>query len=180
MKKKFVIILIIILILSIIITFITIKKVTLNKSEEEVLSVLQDVNSYLEKPIDENENTSTISFKPKSPMSIKELVSSIHQVRKGYNENGNLFFLFDVSILDKDNNEMKSILYVSNGKLVGMTLNEELSKFLNINQETGNFENIFKAAYNKAIEKVNNHITNLWNESTIIDNINLKKIIDKL
>lgn len=189
MKKKIsVIILIIIIIITIIFCFMIIKNTTLNKSEKEVFSVLQDLDYSLRNPIIEenNENNTSISFKPTSPTSVKELINNIYEVRKGYNQNGVLVFLFNVSILDENNNEMTSILCVIDGRLASMTLDENLSKFLSINQNTEESEdnNIFSGIYTTLIESgiksLNDYITNLWNESATINNINLQKVFNKL
>lgn len=189
MKKKIsIIIFAILIVLTIFIGFMIIKHTTLNKAEKEVLSVLQDLDYSLKNPIieDNTENNTSISFKPTSPTSAKELINNIYEVRKGYNQNGALVFLFNVSILDENNNEMTSILCVIDGKLASMTLDENLSKFLNINQNTEESEdnNIFSGIYTTLIESgiksLNDYITNLWNESTTINNIDLEKVFNKL
>jgi hypothetical protein len=68
-----------------------------------------------------------------------------------------------------------------------MTLSDELSAFLNINQQTekdeeenGIFNDLVVGIRNTAIQAVNKHITNLWDESTMINDIDFKKILSKM
>ena len=187
MKKKIILVLIVLLlIIAIVVGYVIFKKFTLNDSEKEVLSVLQDLDNSLKSPTAETTdgNNTTFSLKPTSATSAKELINHIHEVRKVHNDkNGGLAFLFKVSILDKDNNEMESILCVTNGKLTSMTLDDKLSEFLNINKndlEDNMFSGIYSNLIKSGIEASNKAINKLWDEGTSIKNINLNKIFNNL
>ena len=86
----------------------------------------------------------------------------------------------------KNNKEMKSILCVSDGNFTSMTLDEQLSNFLNINQNSKKSDDnnilggINTMLTESVIKSLNNYITNLWNKSATIDDIKLKKVFNKV
>lgn len=174
MKKA---ILIVILMITIIVSAIVISnKFMLNKNEKEILSVLKDLDYSLQNPKNPEENT--INLIPTEPITLKEYVHTISEVRKINTENGNITFLFKVFLAEN----YETILVVSNGDLISMTINSESLENINIDNESedswgDNLINIFQQSF---ITKTNELITEKWNSAIVVENVNFTKVLNKI
>lgn len=176
MKKKILIILLMVLL--IIISIVIANKILLNKNEKEILLVLKDLDYSLQNP--PNSENDTISLRPTEPISLKDYVHIISEVRKIHTESGTITFLFKVVLAEN----YETILVVSNGELLGMTINAETleNTDTNINTESeknwsDNFINNFQQSF---IDKTNELITEKWNSAIIVENVNFIKILNKI
>lgn len=204
MKKKFIIIgiftIAIIIFLTIFITHKTnftkptvslLDEITLNDSEKELLSVLQDIDYTLKNPKvtdDENEeNTNTIDFTitPTEPTSLKKLINNIYEVRKYINEDGNIFFLLDVDVnVQKNNVNKRRIILTNNGVITSMTYEkDDFAEMEDSNIEQNNDSltyNLGKDFYTALFENLTNKIREIWEEAIKYDNVNYNKILNKI
>ncbi len=204
MKKKFIIIgiftIAIIIFLTIFITHKTnfiqptvslLDEITLNDSEKELLSVLQDIDYTLKNPKvtdDENEeNTNTINFTitPTEPTSLKKLINNIYEVRKYINEDGNIFFLLDVDVNFQTNSVNKRrIILTYNGVITSMTYEkDDFAEMEDSNIEQNNDSltyNFGKDFYTAFFETLTNKIKEIWEEALKYDNVNYNKILNKI
>lgn len=170
MKKN---ILIILFIALLIINFLLVfNKFYLNKNEKELLSVLNEFNTSLQN-IEPNENDN-YNFRPSEVTSLKQYVSNIYEARKYIAENGDIFFLFRVELVNESGNS-NNILIISNGNMISRTINETTYKYLNIS--TNDFTNSLQKVF---FEKVNNITLERWDKSEIINNVNFEKILNKI
>lgn len=178
MKKIVLIILSIILL--IIIGIILFNTIILNNNEKEVLAVLKDLDYSLQNPKNEEENT--YSVKPSEPTTLKEYIKTIYEARKFYADNGHISFFFKVGLNKEDNSEYETIIMVSNGELVGMTIDEDLlDSISNDNTEEDDFtinltSSLQKAFFNSVNKAINEH----WENATVLENINFTKILRKI
>lgn len=170
MKKNILIILFIaLLIISFLLVF---NKFYLNKNEKELLSVLNEFNTSLQN-IEPKENDN-YNFRPSEVTSLKQYVSNIYEARKYIAENGAIFFLFRVELVNESGNS-NNILIISNGNMISRTINETTYKYLNIS--TNDFTNSLQKVF---FEKVNNITLERWDKSEIINNVNFEKILNKI
>lgn len=176
MKKRiFIAILAVIIIISII---VIINIINLNTNEKEVLNVLRDLDYSLQNP--KNIEDTIFNFKPLNPIALKEYVNTIYEVRKISGENGNLIFLLRVGFMESDGSEYESILAVSNGELLNLTIDENSLENID-NVGSNSFENnINKTLQKNFVHGVNRIITEKWNEATVIKNVNFRKILDRI
>lgn len=176
MKKK--ILIISLMLLLIIIGIVIANKILLNKNEKEILSVLKDLDYSLQNP--PNTENDTISLRPTEPITLKEYVHTISEVRKIHTENGTLTFLFKTVLAEN----YETILVISNGELISMTINAETLKNANTDIDTkseenwsDNLINIFQQSF---ITKSNELITEKWDSAIVVENVNFAKILNKL
>lgn len=176
MKKKILIILLMVIL--VIIGVIIANKILLNKNEKEILSVLKDLDYSLKNP--PNTENDTISLRPTEPISLKEYVHTISEVRKIHTENGTLTFLFKVVLAEN----YETILVVSNGELLSMTINAETLENEDVDIDTeseenwgDNLINIFQQSF---ITKTNELITEKWNSAIVVENVNFTKVLNKI
>lgn len=174
MKKKILIILLILVL--IIIGVVIANKILLNNNEKEILAVLKDLDYSLQNPPPTEDDT--IKLRPTEPITLKEYIHTILEIRKLHTENGNLSFLFKVVL--KDNHE--TILIVSNGELVGMTLNPETLETTDTNtDEEDNWADTLVNTYlTTFINKTNELITENWNKAIVVENVNFTKVLNKI
>ena len=176
MKKKILIILLILLL--IIISIVIANKVLLNKNEKEILSVLKDLDYSLQNPPDTEDDS--ISLRPTEPITLKEYVHTISEVRKIHTENGTLTFLFKAVLAEN----YETILVVSNGELISMTINAETLENADTDIDTeseenwgDNLINIFQQSF---ITKTNELITEKWDSAIVVENVNFTKVLNKI
>lgn len=176
MKKKILIILLMLLL--IIIGAVIANKILLNKNEKEILSVLKDLDYSLQNP--PNTENDTINLRPTEPISLKEYVHTISEVRKIHTENETLTFLFKAVLAEN----YETILVVSNGELISMTINAEAleNTDTNIDGESeenwgDNLINIFQQSF---ITKTNELINEKWDSATVIENVDFTKVLNKI
>lgn len=176
MKKKILIISLILLL--IIIGVVIAHKVLLNKNEKEILSVLKDLDYSLQNP--PNIEKDTINLRPTKPITLKEYVHTISEVRKIHSENGTLTFLFKAVLAEN----YETILVVSNGELISMTINAETleNTDTDIDAESeenwgDNLINIFQQSF---ITKTNALITEKWDSAIVVENVNFTKVLNKI
>lgn len=176
MKKKILIILLILLL--IIISIVIANKVLLNKNEKEILSVLKDLDYSLQNPPDTEDDS--ISLRPTEPITLKEYVHTISEVRKIHTENGTLTFLFKAVLAEN----YETILVVSNGELISMTINAETLENADTDIDTeseenwsDNLINIFQQSF---ITKTNELINEKWDSATVIENVDFTKVLNKI
>ena len=166
-------------------------EITLNDSEKELLSVLQDIDYTLKNPKvtdDENEeNTNTIDFTitPTEPTSLKKLINNIYEVRKYINEDGNIFFLLDVDVnAQKNNVNKRRIILTNNGVITSMTYEkDDFAEMEDSNIEQNNDSltyNLGKDFYTALFENLTNKIREIWEEAIKYDNVNYNKILNKI
>lgn len=176
MKKKILIILLILVL--IIIGVVIANKILLNNNEKEILAVLKDLDYSLQNP-PQTEND-TIKLRPTEPITLKEYVHTILEIRKLHTENGNLSFLFKVVLTDN----YETILIVSNGELVGMTLNPETLENTDTNVDADSEDNWADTLVNTYlttfINKTNELITENWNKAIVVENVNFTKVLNKI
>ncbi len=176
MKKKILIILIMLLL--VIIGIVIASKFLLNKNEKEILSVLKDLDYSLKNPPDFEDNI--IKIRPTEPISLKEYIHNISEARKIQNENGSFTFLFKV-FLDEN---YETILVVTNGELIGMTINAEILEKADVNENAEseeNFGDTFSNMLQKTfITKMNESITEKWNSAIVVENVNFTKVLNKI
>lgn len=175
MKKKIIIGILLFLVV-VIISVILINKFTLNTTEKELLSVLNDLNYSLQNP--KNIDEDTISYMPTEPITLKEYIHTIYEARKIHTDNGNLTFLFKVGFLKEDNNEYESIIVVSNSEIVGMTFDNNV---IDSSEEDSDLTNSFADAIQETlINTLNKTIKQRWEEAIILDKVNFDKILKKI
>ncbi len=203
-KKIFIIIGIIIIAIVIFLTiFITHNKysgeytasildeITLNDSEKEILSVLQDIDYALRNPkitneeSEEDANTINFTIAPSEPTSLKELISNIYEVRKYITEDGEMIFLLDVDINSQTNNlNKRRIIVTSNGTITSMTYEkEDIADLEDSNIEQSNDTltlNFGKDFYTTLFETITNKIRKIWEDATKYDNVNYTNILNKI
>lgn len=176
MKKK--ILIIVLMVFLVIIGVVVVNKFLLNKNEKEILSVLKDLDYSLKNP--PNTEDDTISLRPTEPTSLKEYIHTILEVRKTYNENGNLTFLFKV-VLEEN---YETILVVSNGNLQSMIINTETLVNNDSATDTESEENwgdsLTKIFMQSFITKTNELITENWNNAMVVEKINFTKVLNKI
>lgn len=176
MKKKILIILLMLLL--IIIGAVIANKILLNKNEKEILSVLKDLDYSLQNP--PNTENDTISLRPTEPITLKEYVHTISEVRKIHTENGTLTFLFKAVLAEN----YETILVVSNGELISMTINAEALENTDTDIDgeseenwSDNLINIFQQSF---ITKTNELINEKWDSATVIENVDFTKVLNKI
>lgn len=174
MKKK--ILIVILMLLIIVIGVVIANKVFLNNNEKEVLSVLKDLDYSLQNP--KNTEEGTINLRPTEPITLKEYIHTISEVRKINTENGNLTFLIKAVLAEN----YETILVVSNGELISMTINDELLEIIDKNTESNDnwSDNLISIFQKSFISKTNELILEKWNNATVLDNVNFAKVLNKI
>lgn len=166
-------------------------EITLNDSEKEILSVLQDIDYALRNPKATNEkseeDTNTINFTiaPSESTSLKELISNIYEVRKYITEDGEMIFLLDVDINFQTNNlNKRRIIVTNNGTITNMTYEKEDIADLednNIEQNNDTLTfNFGKDFYTTLFETITNKIREIWENAIKYDNVNYNNILNKI
>ena len=177
MKKK-IIIGIFLLLLLIIVSVFLINKFTLNTTEKELLSVLIDLNYSLRNP--KSTDGDTMNYMPTEPITLKQYIHTIYEARKIHTDNGNLTFLFKVGFLKEDNSEYESIIVVSNGGIVGMTIDNNLINS-NSSEEESELSSEFADSLQEAfIDSLNEVIKERWEEAIVLEKVNFDKILKKI
>lgn len=177
MKKRILFVVILIIIIGLI-SVELINKVLLNKNEKEILEVLKELNYYLQNPKETEENE--FDFRPKEAIDLKQYISSIYEVRKMTAENGNLIYLFKVSLTGESNGKQDNILVVINGELFNLTINEETIKKENEESESEWVNNISYQLKIRYVETMNKLITEKWDQAVTLTDVNFTKILNKI
>ena len=166
-------------------------EITLNDSEKEILSVLQDIDYALRNPkitneeSEEDANTINFTIAPSEPTSLKELISNIYEVRKYITEDGEIIFLLDVDINSQTNNlNKRRIIVTSNGTITSMTYEkEDIADLEDSNIEQSNDTltvNFGKDFYTTLFQTITNKIREIWEDATKYDNVNYTNILNKI
>lgn len=170
MKKKILIILLIVIL--VIISAIIANNILLNKNEKEILSVLKDVDYSLRNPKDDEDTENTFNIVPTEPTSLKEFITTIYEVKKYSLDDGTIGYLIKASLI----NDSETILVVSNGELTSMTIDNKLLENNNDESKDG----LSYDLTNYFLQSFNNIITEKWDNSTSINDVNFTKILNKI
>lgn len=171
-KKKKILVLLLLIILLISLCIFIKNKILLNANEKEILSVLKDVDYSLRNPEDNEDNENTFNVVPTEPTSLKELITTIYEAKKYSLDDGTIGYLFKASLIS----DSETILVVCNGKLTSMTIDNKLLENNNDESKDG----LSYDLTNYFLQSFNNIITEKWDNSTSIKDVNFSKILKKI
>lgn len=153
------------------------EKILLNDNEKEIFELLSQVRENLLKG-DEEENTddSTVNLAiSSSSIEFKDFCSKIYEIRK-YEDS---IYIIDMDVIFKDKAPARKKVLVSNGKVTMINISEE---DLNLESESESEEqdpneiSFGKEFYEALISKINETISEYWDNSTTFDNVDYEKI----
>ena len=153
------------------------EKILLNDNEKEIFELLSQVRENLLKG-DEEENTddSTVNLAiSSSSIELKDFCSKIYEIRK-YEDS---IYIIDMDVIFKDKAPARKKVLVSNGKVTMINISEE---DLNLESESESEEqdpneiSLGKEFYEALISKINETISEYWDNSTTFDNVDYEKI----
>ena len=153
------------------------EKILLNDNEKEIFELLSQVRENLLKG-DEEENTddSTVNLAiSSSSIELKDFFSKIYEIRK-YEDS---IYIIDMDVIFKDKAPARKKVLVSNGKVTMINISEE---DLNLESESESEEqdpneiSLGKEFYEALISKINETISEYWDNSTTFDNVDYEKI----
>ena len=153
------------------------EKILLNDNEKEIFELLSQVRENLLKG-DEEENTddSTVNLAiSSSSIELKDFCSKIYEIRK-YEDS---IYIIDMDVIFKDKAPARKKVLVSNGKVTMINISEE---DLNLESESESEEqdpneiSLGKEFYEALISKINETISEYWDNSTTFDNVDYENI----
>lgn len=166
------------------------KTVVLSEADNELISVLKNVDIYLQNfTITEDVATQEqfmflISIggveDAKTSITLKEYISNIYEARKYTDDNGKTTYLFDIELVDKAN------LLVNKRAII--MVSDEAIKYINLNLHDINFTNeiftkdtlnsfaLIEAFYGSYFTSICTQVSNTWEKATTFENVNYENI----
>ena len=163
------------------------EKLTLNDNEKEILSELVNINDKLLNPEpQEEQNTEGYldEVKPTEPIALKDFCIKLYEARKKVNEDGEVFYLFDMETKGQDGQNARRIYVTQNGEIKSCTILESVyenalkdSENTEVEDGTINFgKDFIKALFDAVTQAINQ----MWDEADRYENVNYSNILSRV
>lgn len=163
------------------------EKLTMSNNEKEIYTLLSIINNNIINGnlVDsESDEIKKIDIKNED-INLKEFFNNIYEIKKYTNENNEINYIIDMDLKTEENQVTRRKFVIKDGKITTFSLLE--SDFDNLKNnntnstENSDFSNALSIYFTQQIiEAINKAIDEKWNKSISFNDVNYKKIIDKI
>ena len=163
------------------------EKLTMSDNEKEIYTLLSIINNNIINGnlVDsESDEIKKIDIKNED-INLKEFFNNIYEIKKYTNENNEINYIIDMDLKTEENQVTRRKFVIKDGKITTFSLLE--SDFDNLKNnntnstENSDFSNALSIYFaQQIIEAINKAIDEKWNKSISFNDVNYKKIIDKI
>lgn len=163
------------------------EKFTMSDNEKEIYTLLSIINNNIINGnlVDsESDAVKNVDIE-KEDIKLKEFFYNIYEIKKYTNENNEINYIIDMDFKTKENQVNRRKFVTKDGKITTFSLLESDFDTLENNNtnsaENSDFSNALSIYFTQQIiEAINKAIDEKWNKSISFNDVNYKKIIDKI